>query len=301
MDVLAPVIPAEPFTTAQAALLGLDRKALTVAVRQRRLRRLFTGVYLRADVELTVAVRARAATLVINEHSVLCDRTAAWLLGVDVMRYAELDVAPPLESVVIPGHDPTDRRDVHGGTRDLRPDDWMLVEGVPVTTPLRTALDLACKLPRREAMAALDAFVRLHGITQDQMQRLLLRYFRRRGVVQARQLVPLADGRAESAGESWTRLEIEDRGLPTPQLQWWVAVDGVPTYRLDLAYPHARVAVEYDGEEFHSSPEARRRDAFRRQWLRDHGWTVIVVTKEAFSAEASDTWILELRQALGLP
>ena len=35
---------------------------------------------------------------------------------------------------------------------------------------------------------------------------------------------------------------------------WWVSVEGVQKYRLDLAYPHARVAIEYDGEEFHTSP-----------------------------------------------
>lgn len=297
---LAPRLPDQPFTTARAARLGFDRKALTRAVRERRLTRLFTGVYLRADVEITVSVRARAARLVTTPHSVLCDRTAAWLLGVDVLRYAELDVAPPLESYVLRGHDPTDRRELRGGTRDLLPEDWQVIEGVRVTTPIRTAVDLACKLPRREAMAALDAFARVHGIDPLDMQRLLVRYFRRRGVVQARQLIPLADARAESAGESWTRLEIEDRGLPRPQLQWWVHVDGVPTYRLDLAYPHARVAVEYDGEQFHSGPEARERDRVRRQWLRDHGWTVIVVTKESFSADAIDAWIRELRNALGL-
>lgn len=297
---LAPPLPAHPFTTAQAAGFGLDRKSLTRAVRERRLVRLFTGVYLRADVELTVAVRAQAARLVTSPHSVLCDRTAAWLLGVDVFRYAELDIAPPLESYVLRGHDPTDRRDLRGGTRDLVPEDWQLVEGVRVTTPLRTAVDLACKLPRRDALAALDAFARLHGVGLADMQRLLVRYFRRRGVVQARQLVPLTDGRAESPGESWTRLEIVDRGLPTPQLQWWVDVGGVPTYRLDMAYPRARVAVEYDGEQFHSTAEARERDRVRRQWLRDHGWTVIVVTKESFSPEATDAWIRELRRALGL-
>lgn len=295
---LTPRFPHHPFTTAQAGRLGLDRKALCRAVSERRLIRLFTGVYLPAEVEATVEVRAQAAKLVINENSVVCDRTAAWLLGVDVFRYAELDVAPPLECYVLRGHDPTDRRDLHGGSRDLLPEDWVKIGGVPVTTPLRTSVDLACKLSRRDAMAALDAFARAYGLTREQMQRLLVRYFRRRGVVQARQLVPLVDPRAESPPESWTRLEIADRGLPAPELQWWVDVDGAPTYRLDLAYPHARVAVEYDGEEFHASPEARERDRVRRQWLRDHGWTVIVLTKDSFRGDATDVWIRELREAL---
>ena len=103
--------------------------------------------------------------------------------------------------------------------------------------------------------------MREHGFTVADLLRELRRYVRRRGVIQLRQLVPLVDGRAESSGESWTRIEIVDRGLPTPVPQHWVHVDGVPTYRLDLAYPHARVAIEYDGQEFHTSPADRERDA----------------------------------------
>jgi hypothetical protein len=293
-------LPRTPFTTRDAAALGLDRKALTRAIRDRLVVRLFTGVYVAADVEITTLVRAQAARLVMSPHSVLCDRTAAWLLGVDVLRYAELDVPPPLETYVLRGHDPTDRRECRGGTRDLKPEHWFEIEGVRVTTPARTAVDLACKLPRRQAMAALDALAREHQLDRRDLQRLLVRYFRRRGVVQARQLVPLTDGRAESARESWMRLEIADRGLPKPEPQYWIHVDGIPTYRLDLAYPRARVVVEYDGEEFHTWPEARERDRLRRQWLRDHGWTVIVLTKESFAPEAVDVWIAELRAALGL-
>ena len=293
-----PCLPDRPFTTAEAAALGYTGTALSELVRNRRIRRVFTGVYVPVELPDSVELRARAAVLVMSEHSVLCDRTAAWIHSVDVFRYAELDVVPPLETYVLRGHDPTDRRDCHGGTRDLTSADWTVIHGVRVTTPLRTALDLACKLSRREALAALDAFGRTHGITVAQLNRLLVRYFRRRGVVQARELVQLMDGRAESAGESWTRLVIIDEGLPAPLLQHWVLVDGVPTYRLDLAYPHARVAVEYDGEGFHSSPEQRAHDEARRAWLRAHGWRVIVVTKESFCGEPLRIWIRALREAL---
>jgi hypothetical protein len=174
------------------------------------------------------------------------------------------------------------------------------IGGIRVTTPRRTALDLGCKLSRRDALAVMDALVRLHGISRADLVRELPRYFRRRGSVQLRQLVPLVDGRSESTGESWTRLEIHDRSLPVPVPQHWVHVAGVPTYRLDLAYPHARIAVEYDGEEFHSRPEDRLADEERRAWLREHGWVVIVLTKDSFTEEAIIGWIGELRRALAL-
>jgi hypothetical protein len=126
-----------------------------------------------------------------------------------------------------------------------------------------------------------------------------VRYFRRRGVVQLRRLIPLADPRAESPRESWTRLEIHDAGLPAPVLQHWVDVDGVPTYRLDHAYPRHRTAVEYDGEEFHDrTEEQRRHDRERRDWLDGDGWTVVVVRKGDFGGGRSDRWLRELRRAL---
>lgn len=297
---MRPPLPEHPFTTRQAGALGITPKRLRNALRQGEVRRVFTGVYARADVRDSTELRARAAGLVMNEHSVLCDRTAAWIHGIDVLRYAELDVIPPLETYVLRGHDPTDRRDCHGGTRDLLPEDWQVIGGLRVTTPLRTALDLACKLSRREAMAALDAFAHEYAISVPQLKRLLVRYFRRRGVVQARELVPLTDGRIESVRESWVKLAIHDHGLPMPVPQHWVTVDGVPTFRVDFAYRHARVVVEYDGAEFHSSPERKAADEKRRAWLRSNGWRVIVVTRENFDDASTPSWIRELRAYLRL-
>ncbi len=291
-------LPIEPFTRADAARLGIGPHRLRLAIRDGEVRRVLNGVYVKADVPDSTELRAAAAMLVISPFAVACDRTAAWLLGVDVLGYRELDVLPPLETYVLRGHRRTDRAECAGGSRDLKPEDICVVNGIRVTTPLRTALDLGCKLSRREALAALDAFMRAFGITHTELRRLLLRYFRRRGVVQLRQLIALADPRAESPGESWTRLEITDAGLPAPQLQYWVHVNGRPTYRLDLAYPHARVAVEYDGREYHEGDEQARADERRRDWLRRNGWTVIVVDKDSFTPEAVAGWVGELKRAL---
>ena len=141
--------------------------------------------------------------------------------------------------------------------------------------------------------------MRRHGLTQELLGTGALRFFRRRGVVQLRQLIPLADPRAESMRESWTRLEILDAGLPCPELQHWIEIDGVPVFRLDLAYPLHRVAVEYDGADFHNrTPEQRTHDRERRAWLDEHGWTVIIVRKGDFTGAALDRWLSELRAAL---
>jgi len=290
----------EPFSTGMARAAGIDGDRLTRAVAERDVVRLLVGVYICSDVELTTMVLARAASLVVGASSVMCDRTAAWIHGVECFDLQELDGVPPVESYVLRGRRATSRPQCGGGTRDLRPQDWMDIGGVRVTTPVRTTLDLGCKLPRRKALAAMDGLMRLHGFSHADLVRELPRYFRRRGSVQLRELVPLVDGRSESTGESWARLEITDRSLPKPVPQHWVCIDGVPTYRLDLAYPHARIAIEYDGQEFHSRPEDRAADERRRGWLRDHGWIVIVLTKDSFTDEAIIQWIGELRRALAV-
>ena len=64
--------------------------------------------------------------------------------------------------------------------------------------------------------------------------------------------------RAESPGESWVRLEIIDNLFPPPVLQWSVRRDGRELFLLDLAYPGLKIAIEYDGEEFHDSELALR-------------------------------------------
>ena len=76
-----------------------------------------------------------------------------------------------------------------------------------------------------------------------------------------------------------------------------MVVEGRQLYRLDLAYPQRKVCIEYDGELYHTSAVHRRRDAVRREWLRRHGWTVIVVTKDSFRGAALDAWLRRVRRA----
>lgn len=291
-------LPPSPFTGRQAQDLGISRSRLRALEASRAVRRVLTGVYVGADEPDTIQLRCQAARLVVAPHVVLCDRTAAWIWGVDTFDYRELEVLPPLETWALRGRGRVTRRGCTGGARDLAPDDFVDVEGLQVTTPLRTSLDLACRLSQRAGLAAVDGFMRDHGLTRDDLQRGLLRFRGRRGVVQARALVAVADGRSESSGESWIRLAMINAGLPVPELQWWVDVDGVPTYRLDLAYPKHKIAIEYDGVAFHTTPEQRRHDRERREWLRDHGWTVIVVKRWMLSNAAVTEWTGRIAAAL---
>lgn len=292
-------LPESPFTVRDLSRLGLTRRTLRQWVDRGLVRRVVRGAYVPASLRDTPGSRARAIALVVAPGQVVTDRTAAYIHGIDTLTYAEHDVPPPVDVCALRGQEPTSRRGTWGRTRDLAGQDIMRIGTVDVTTPLRTALDLGCLLRRREAMAALDAFCRVHGLTRADLERGAARYRRRRGVVQLRELVGLVDPRAESARESWTRLELHDAGLPTPEPQLWIEVDGVARYRLDLAYEFSRVAVEYDGFDSHErTPEQLAHDEERRRWLREHGWTVIVIRVGDFSGERLDRWLGEVRSAL---
>lgn len=288
--------PDRPFTRAELADLGTTEAALRRALREGDVRTVVRGAFVRADRPDSLELRARAVARVIRPHHVVTDRTAAWLHGIDVHAYAEVEHSLRVEACALRGHEPTEMAGVEGRTRDLLPEDVMLLQGVKVTTPLRTALDLGCCLRRWEAYAALCAFARSFGLTAGDFTRSLGRYRRRRGVVQLRSIVGLVDPRFESPREAWTFLAIADAGLPPPEPQVWIEVDGVPTYRLDHAYRRQRVCIEYDGVEAHRGQESY--DAARRRWLRDNGWTSVVVRNGDFTGDRLDRWLRELADAL---
>lgn len=290
-------LPATPLTTRDLEERGLSSQRISELVAAGELVRPFRGVCLRADLPMTRELRAEALAQVMPAHAVACDHTAAWLLGVDCEPAAALDGPLGLDFVSTRGHRGSDRSGVFGGKRALVNEDIVMVGTVRVTSPARTACDLACRRGRRQALAVLDAFARAYGLTQADYRRLLPRYRGRRGVVQLRELIEYVDARAESLRESWVRLDIIDEGLLVPQPQFWVTLPELGRVRLDLAYPGRKVAVEYDGEEVHDE-DAAPADEERRSRLRQAGWIIIVVRKEDLFGERREAWLRELRRAL---
>jgi len=269
-----------PFDRRMALAAGVPDRHLRRLVREGLIRRVMQGVYSATQAPDSITSRAQALRLVITPGTVVTDRTAGWLHGMPVLKRGAHLVAPPLD--VATSADTRMRRGgVEGHRRRLTSRDLMMVDGVAVTTPLRTACDLGRLLWRYDALAALDAALRL-GVDQEALLLETARFVGYRGVRQLRALGPVADSRSESPGESALRLHWLDAGLPPPDLQHRVeGDDGRIWFRLDVPDPLVRYAAEYDGVEFHSSPGDRRYDDARRSWLRtDRGWSVDVFTKE---------------------
>ncbi|QUR69099.1 hypothetical protein [Mycobacterium spongiae] len=99
------------------------------------------------------------------------------------------------------------------------PDEVQVVEGVAVTTPARTALDLACWYPTLTAVPAVDALARACELKTCEVKFLVQRCRGRRGVKRARESVELVDAGAQSPKESWLRVILVRAGLPRPQTQ----------------------------------------------------------------------------------
>ncbi|MFI9643915.1 endonuclease domain-containing protein [Micromonospora sp. NPDC051925] len=150
--------------------------------------------------------------------------------------------------------------------------DPVLVAGLPCAPAERCAVDLARTLPRMDALPFLDLCLRTGVCRPEELCAELARHARLRGVGQARQLVRLADPRAECRQESQLRLVLIDGGLPAPEPQLWVPDEaGFLRYRLDLGYRRLRIGIEYDGLS-HLDRDRLRHDRTRMNWLSAQGW-----------------------------
>jgi hypothetical protein len=149
-------------------------------------------------------------------------------------------------------------------------DDWL----VPHTTALRTAWDVGVLEGTATAVGVLDALVHAGLLDAAQLGPVLHAGFGRWGSRRVRGAFELVDGRSESPPESWVRVACAFGGLPAPVPQYDVVHDGMWLGRVDLAWPEARLIVEYEGA-YHFEGTQIRKDDERYQRLVDAGWRVI--------------------------
>ena len=281
LDSTFPLALDRPFTKADAVAAGVTKRALASLVDLGLVRRLLRGVYSAAQAPDGLLLRARALSLVVPDSAVVTDWTACWLHTGVLPPGGHLQV-PPVSIFRFAGKARLRNELCDSGERTFEPEDLTVLDGLAVTTPLRTAHDLGRLASRDWAMAGLDALLRLGEFTKEELVSDVERWRRQRGVVQLRDLAPRADPRAESPGESVLRLRWTDlSSLPPPVPQVPVADEtGRILYWIDLGVEELRFGAEYDGEEHHSSDEDREHDRVRRGDLYDRfDWIIEPVRK----------------------
>jgi very-short-patch-repair endonuclease len=259
----------DPFIGSEAVESGI----VTPYALRSRLVAIHPDVYVPAGTELTAQSRARAAWLWSRRRGIVAGHSASALHGAKWV-----DGRAPAQLLYDYRRPPSGIRTWSDRIAD---DEVALVAGVQVTTPARTALDLACRYPVGRAVAAIDALARATDLKVADVEILGERYRGRRGIRGARIALPLIDSGAESPRETWLRLLLMSAGYPRPQTQ-------IPVYGkygelvavLDMGWEDVKIALEYEGDHHRTDRRQFNRDIARYEALLDLGWMAIRVTAE---------------------
>lgn len=229
------------------------------------------GVYIPNEAERTLCTDTFAAWLWTGRKGVIAGRAAAALHGAKW-----IDASTPIEVIA----DHTRRRKgviVH--EERLTAEEIMHVGELAVTTPARTALDIARHLPRDVAVVHLDALAAATGVTLEDVLALVDRYRGARGVHRAKTALSLMDAGAQSPGETRLRLLLIDDGLPAPRTQIRVT-DGVDEAFIDMGYDEPLVGLDYEGAHHSENRGQYVYDIGRAELIEREGWIDIRVVKE---------------------
>jgi hypothetical protein len=258
----------DPFLGSEALTAGV----LTPYELRSRYVAVHKDVYMPRDAALTAMLRAKACWLRSRRRGILAGYSASALHGAKW-------IDPTLPAAIID----TNRHTVAGvqtWEERIDVDEIEILADMRVTTPARTALDLARRLPLGVAVAAVDALTQATELKMADIELLVDRYSGRRGVRAARAALALVDGGAQSPKETWLRLLLMRAGFPRPQTQIVVRNEwGWREAYLDMGWEDIKVAVEYDGDQHRSDRRQYVKDIRRLEMLdQRYGWPRTIPT-----------------------
>lgn len=260
-----------PFTTSTAHAAGVSENRL----RGRDLQRPFHGVRIATRAPLTLEQRCRTLATRLPENAWFCGTTAAVLTGVPLPQRLEHDRTVHV-AVAHPARAPRGKNIRGHSYREADHRSW---HGLRVSSPERLWMQLATELALKDLIAAGDYLVhyRLPHTTIQNLTEALARAEHVRGIRACRAALPLLSTRAESRRESHLRVLLLTSGFEGLHVNMRITVTGGWRYRGDLAFPSARMIVEYQGDE-HRDPKKYRDDLTRISRLEADGWYVMQVT-----------------------
>jgi very-short-patch-repair endonuclease len=273
------------FTLAQVLASGYSRATVRRRVASGVWEELAPRVY-RVKVAPEVDWRARTMATVLSAGGVACRRSALALYG--------LANPPPSPEVLVVRRARTASRRPQRSTDSLPQCDITRVDRIPATTPARTLIDVGGRLPLAAFEDVFDTAIVQRLVKVERLQERARELWapRRNGCAIVLALLEHRHPDVRLARNLWEARVlrvVRELGLPDPRVNYRVQVGGKRRY-LDLAWPEAKVAVEFDGFVPHSTRRVFDDDRARQNDLVANGWTVFRVTKTMLDANPLDTF-----------
>ena len=266
---------------AQVVDLGVSDGSIARRLRDGLWSRVLPGVFRITGAPETREQLPMAAVLWAGDGSVVSHATAARLWGIEGVRERKVELWVP--SPRNPRHELVE---AHRGTRIDRADRTNR-GSIPVTSPVRTLIDLSARMEDDPLLAAVESAFRAKLCTPDRLA-VRVEVLRTSGRPGAGRLAEILAERSgpplESVLEAKVWRLLHHTGLPLPQRQHWVSLPG-GRYRLDFAWPEHRVGLECDGWEHHGRRSAFAPDRARLAEFAAARWRILPVTWHACTRE----------------
>jgi very-short-patch-repair endonuclease len=255
---------------AQARDRGLRTRVIEHRLGTGRMFGVHRGVYLLGHEATTFRGSAFAALQACGEDSVLSDLAAA----------AAWRAAPPPATidVIVPPRTRRSRRGIRVHHRRLAPSEVVVLDGLRVTSPVRTLLDLASRLGVLELERVCAELMVANRLTNAELERAVRESRGRRGIVALRELALKAEPTRSETERAFLRA-LRESGLPRPIVNAPIRVEGLGRIRPDFMWTSARVIVETDAFSTHGGPSRFERDRERDAALTAVGWVVMRHTR----------------------
>lgn len=275
------------FTRAQAADAGLSDRQLRSRVKSGSLTKSGPNSFRIAGAPVTLESELRAIIADIGGTVLATGPTAAALHGFEGYRLRK-----PFHLIVPAPRDVSRVGTVVHRKGTIATIDRAVVDGITVTSGVRTVIELARTASAEQLDAALESLFLL-GLTNETLLMRRIAVLRSQGRYGVPALLDAIDRRTLTAGtESWLEREylrlIGGAGLPVPDLQQVLTRAGDRVVRVDCRFPGTNVVVELLGYRYHRSRSQMNRDAARLNALLSEGFSPFQFTFDQITGVPGD-------------
>jgi len=271
--------------------LGMSSKSIDGRIGHGHLHEVFRGVYVFGSRRISRKGRWMAAVLAGGEGAVLSHRSAARLWRLLPPASERIDLTCPPGRVVR-------RQGIVSHESEVWDDEWLIRDGIPITSPFRTIFDLAAIVEMRELERAFHEAEAREVTDRVSLPLLLERYPGRRGARKVRALLgsraPVAITRNDFE-EAFLAL-VDAHGLLRPRMNADLAIRG-RFFEIDALWEEQRFAVELDSRSIHGTRKRFESDRQRDRILVAEGWRTMRITWQQLQEEP-EAIVGDLRLAL---